>query len=483
MTTAAPTRSSGAWLPKRIRLQCLPVLAGSGLPTLICALLLCAAPAAAQLPGVPPPTQPEAPPAPEATGSVPRPPKNQKKLPPGPWPLFPIGPAWTIDLGEAPSAPAAFDGARAFVPLQSGQIAAVDLDKGAVAWTTPGTTRIGLVAEGGRVFVVGDGEIEAVDAKDGRSLWRVPIAGAITPTPAAKAGWLIVGLESGDVTALNAADGKAVWTIAVGGPLTQPPLIDADRVYLGAPSRGLLACEVTTGRVLWERPVEGSVSALLATPGGIYAGSTGRWFYKVEDKSGRVAWRWRVAGEPIGIVHDDKTVVTLMLDHTMRAFKDANGGQSWREALQYRPFAGPIPASAQWLVAGHGAIIRAYNRADGSRAGGYAVPALSSPDGGPDQIETLAAPPYVRTTSSIFDDAVVMVTQRGIVHLAKRQLTPAIAPLTAPPAPSLPAPNPPPGYVPPPVTPATDPTAATKPPAKATSPATAKPPAPQTPGV
>jgi PQQ-like domain len=503
VTTAAPTRSSGAWSPKRIRLQCLPWLAGAGLrglataglPVFASAALVCAAPGAAQQP--PASELPQTPQAAAAAATDPRvttpqpqspPPgpgpknRNAKKEPPGPWGFFPLGAAWTLELGEAPSAPAAFEGTRGFVPLQSGQIVGIDLTAGVVSWTIAGTTRTGLVADGGRIFVVGDGEIEALDGKDGRSLWRVPLAGKVTPRPAAKAGWLIVGLDSGDVTALSAETGKAVWTVPIGGPLTHEPRIEGDRVYLGSPTRGLLACEVTTGRVLWERPVDGAVSAVLATPGAIYVGSAGRWFYKLEEKSGRVAWRWRVAGEPIGIAYDDKVVVTLMLDHTIRAFKDANGAQAWREALQYRPFAGPIPAPAQWLVAGHGAIVRAYNRRDGGRAGGYTVPPAPSSDGGPEQIDTLAVAPYVRVTDSIFDDVLVLVTQRGVVHAARRQLTPALTPLTAPPAPALPAPSPPPGYVPPPPT-APTPPAATPPTGTPTPPVTPAPPAPRSPGV
>jgi outer membrane protein assembly factor BamB len=406
-------------------------------------------------------------------------PKNDKgkKGPTGPWPFFPIHAAWTLDLGAAPSAPAAFSGSQGFVPLQSDQIVGIDLSTGAVSWTKPGSTKLGLAADSGRVYVFGDGEVEALDAKDGRSLWRVPLAGNITPRSVAKAGWLIVGLDSGEVAAISGDTGKTVWTLAIGGPPTHGARIEGDRVYFASPTRGVLACDIATGRVLWERQVDGVVSALLPTPGGVYVGSAGLWFYKLEPGSGRVAWHWRVAGEPIGIAVEDKVVLTLMLDHTIRAFKDGNGAQAWRETLQYRPFAGPIAASAQWLVAGHGATVRAYSKVDGARNGAYALPAAPSADGAPEQIETLAVAPYVRVADSIFDDMLVLVTQRGIVHAAKRLLLPPLTDVTAMPAPPLPAPAAPPGYVPPPpaaTTPSPAPPASAPPPA--TSPAPVKPP-------
>ena len=89
----------------------------------------------------------------------------------------------------------------------------------------------------------------------------------------------------------------------------------------------MLACDIATGRVLWERQVDGAISAILATANGVYVGSAGRWFYKLDEGSGRVEWHWRVAGEPIGIALEDKVVVALLLDHTIRAFKDGNGAQ------------------------------------------------------------------------------------------------------------------------------------------------------------
>jgi serine/threonine-protein kinase len=388
-------------------------------------------------PGQLPPGQPP---------GAPRPKKGQaaSTLPPGPWRFFPLGAAWLLDLGAAPSAPPAFEHAVGFVALQSGQLVSVDLVTGLTGWTRPASTRTALVADAGRLFLVGDGELEAIDQKDGKSLWRVPLPGKVVRRPAAKGGWVIVGLDSGDVTALRADDGKTVWSAPAGGPLTLEPRIEGDRVYLASPTRGLLACDVVTGRVLWERQVDGAITAVTAGPGAVYAGTAGRWFYALDDGSGKVSWHWRVAGEPIGIALEDRVVVTLMLDHTMRAFKTGNGAQAWRETLLYRPFAGPLSAPGQWLVAGHGAMVRAYNKTDGSRGGAFTLPSTPSPDGGPEQIETLVAAPYVRVTDSVFDDLLVLITQRGIMHAARRQLMPAATPLTTMPGVPFPAPAPPP---------------------------------------
>jgi outer membrane protein assembly factor BamB len=206
--------------------------------------------------------------------------------------------------------------------------------------------------------------------------------------------------------------------------------------------------------VLWERQVDGAISAVTAGAGAVYVGTAGRGFYALKDGSGKVSWHWRVAGEPIGIALDDRIVVTLLLDHTIRAFKTGNGAQAWREALLYRPFAGPLSAPGQWLIAGHGAIVRAYNKTDGSRGGSFTLPSAPSVDGGPEQIETLVAAPYVRVTSSVFDDLLVVITQRGIVHGARRQLMPAATPLTTMPGVAFPAPAPPPAVTAPPPSPA-----------------------------
>jgi hypothetical protein len=60
----------------------------------------------------------------------------------------------------------------------------------------------------------------------------------------------------------------------------------------------------------------------------------------------------------------------------------------------------------------------------------------------------LVAPPHVRPGPTIFDDLMVVLTQRGLLHGARRQLTPPVSPLTVLPGASMPAPAAPPSATP-----------------------------------
>jgi hypothetical protein len=149
-----------------------------------------------------------------------------------------------------------------------------------------------------------------------------------------------------------------------------------------------------------------------------------------------------------------------------------DGGQKWRQPLDFRALGGPTRIGDVLMVPSYSPTLRGFNTKDGKRAGVYSLPIgeRSSP----------AAPPMVILRESFIDDMIVTATADGEL-IANRRVTMApILPLTVLPgtvaAPiTLPgadtAPTAPAGTVAPAVAPA---------PATATAPttATAKPPVP-----
>ena len=48
-----------------------------------------------------------------------------------------LDPRWTVSFTTAPSAPAGYDQQLAYVPLKGGELVAIDLTRGDVAWVVP----------------------------------------------------------------------------------------------------------------------------------------------------------------------------------------------------------------------------------------------------------------------------------------------------------------------------------------------------------
>jgi outer membrane protein assembly factor BamB len=123
------------------------------------------------------------------------------------------------------------------------------------AWTTPCVIR-----RSGReqIIVSVNGEIEAYDAADGKSLWSVDGLKGNLLSPATVAGDLLVAgsSEKGSVTAVQLPDkhgdpGRVAWKAENATSYFASPLIHRDRVWLVGKVGVGWCLDLRTGRELW----------------------------------------------------------------------------------------------------------------------------------------------------------------------------------------------------------------------------------------
>ena len=134
-----------------------------------------------------------------------------------------------------------------------------------------------------------------------------------------------------------------------------------------------------------------------------------------------------------------------MLDQSVRAFKIGSGAQAWRQELAFRPAGGPVIAGHSVLVTGYAPSMRVLDRKTGANQGLYAIPLQVDASG--ISLETLLAGPLVSPGATVFDDVVVLVTQHGLLHAARRAFDPPATPISVLPGTVVAAPEPPPGWV------------------------------------
>jgi outer membrane protein assembly factor BamB len=187
-------------------------------------------------------------------------------------------PRWRLDAaregGDATTAAGpALAGDLVLVVLGRGWsgVAAYDRATGAEVWRAPD---VGTGAQG-TPLVVGDlayvvdweGEVVALDARDGTPRWRrrvvddaAPWGYASAAPPVANAGTLLVATMAGGLVALDADDGEPRWTFEPGParvPLAHYPVSD----------RGANLAPVVAGGALWLAGVDGVVHVLDPTDG------------------------------------------------------------------------------------------------------------------------------------------------------------------------------------------------------------------------
>ncbi len=174
-----------------------------------------------------------------------------------------------------------------------------------------------IVAEG-KLFVVDIyAKLTAFDASSGREVWSSQIGEAkdakggisfITGEMSGNKGSLFGGGVSyeggilyatnglGDVEALNAADGKRVWKVRPGGPLRGAPGIGNGNVYVTSQDNQLIALNAADGTVAWTESaavelagVFGSAAPSIAQ-GTVVAGFSSGELNAYRYENGRAVW-------------------------------------------------------------------------------------------------------------------------------------------------------------------------------------------------
>jgi outer membrane protein assembly factor BamB len=180
-------------------------------------------------------------------------------------------------------------------------IVGLDLNTGRVRWShqPDSTTGRGLAFTGKPTLVrrsdgsalVGlgsrDGRYYAVDARNGRLVWRQVVAdagprggalGGLVAPAAADDRRLYLTSAAGRgpyLTALDAASGRVLWRNRDVGPSFAPP-VSLGRVIVAADAGGTLrGVDARTGRTLWLRAARGPFTAAVAVAGRWLVAGTG----------------------------------------------------------------------------------------------------------------------------------------------------------------------------------------------------------------
>jgi outer membrane protein assembly factor BamB len=282
---------------------------------------------------------------------------------------MPVQAVWTLTLKSGLTAPPSFSGSQAFLPLEGGQLAAYDLERGDPRWTVEAGATAAPTAGGGMVFVASSDEIVSFDMDTGVVVWRLPADVAGAPL-VWENGWLITATTSGELLALRAADGQQIWRLALGAPLTAPPTLAGDRVFLPVRDGRVIALQIESGSPLWERRLGGPPGELLALDSRLYVGSVDNYFYCLSSETGAPLWRWRTGADVVGRpAADDRRVYFVSLDNVLRALDQRSGAQIWRRALTFRPTGGPSIVRDALILTGLSPGLRLFSVQNGNPAG------------------------------------------------------------------------------------------------------------------
>jgi outer membrane protein assembly factor BamB len=207
----------------------------------------------------------------------------------------------------------AFDGGKVFATTGFGDVFALNASNGKRLWKTNlGVPIVNApVATAGRVFVsTQDNHFYALAEADGRKLWDhtgiSTSAGILESTSAAVAGeYVIAPYTSGEIYALRIQNGRPAWNdmLTSSGSVTAlselddiagRPVVDRGLVFAISHSGVMAAINLSTGDRTWSRDI-GGIQTPWAAGDFVYVLNTDQQVLCLTRKDGRVKWMHQLA--------------------------------------------------------------------------------------------------------------------------------------------------------------------------------------------
>jgi outer membrane protein assembly factor BamB len=164
-------------------------------------------------------------------------------------------------------------------------------------------SRVYLAVDEGTIFCALPGRrAMALDAADGKPLWREPFVAsralAVAPCPTGDGAVYVT--DSGGVIALQRETGQVLWQQNIGSPIRCRPNVHDGVVYVGADDGNMYAFAVDDGAQIWRAPVGDAVDSgvVVVNESLVSATISGKIFALRRDTGGVPSWE-TVIGLPI----------------------------------------------------------------------------------------------------------------------------------------------------------------------------------------
>jgi len=187
-----------------------------------------------------------------------------------------------------------------------------------------------------------NGEIVALQKKDGRIKWKYQTSGKIYSIPAITENVIVTGSSDGYIYALSASKGKLLWKVKTEKAVIAHPVIFENRVYIGSSDGHFRALDLKAGKLVWDfSNITGFVvTKPLIYDDRIYFGCWNNDFYCLDLSSGSLVWKWNNESgnrmfSPAACfpVATHNRVFIVAPDRYMTAFDAITGKVIWRKQM------------------------------------------------------------------------------------------------------------------------------------------------------
>lgn len=263
------------------------------------------------------------------------------------------------------------DGGRIYVAEREGEIRALDANNGHTLWKIDSELNIsGGPGAGDGLVLVGtsDAELAAFDQENGQLRWRTRVSSEVVSVPKIDQGVVVVHTIDGKLTGLQAGNGKQLWVYERSMPVlslrgSSSPVISGSNVICGFANGKLMAFDLNDGHVLWEATIsvprgrselERMVDIHgdpLVLGGAVYVATYQGDLAGVIEQNGEVVWR-RSLSSYAGLGNDFRQLYVTDAEDNVWAVDPRNGSALWKQdKMMGRKLSAPV-AIGDYVVVG-----------------------------------------------------------------------------------------------------------------------------------
>lgn len=275
----------------------------------------------------------------------------------------------------------------------NGEIYALDIKNGKTKWTYKTAGKIySTPAVWKNIIVVGstDNHIYGIDIRNGKERWKIETQKAVLGSPTIHKGIGYIGGSDGTFRAIDIAKGKLLWAFdGLKGYVSDKPLIYDNKVYFGTWGNEFYALNAQTGEKLWEW-TNGASSRMLspaacypvAAHGRIFIVAPDRFMTALDANRGTVIWRKKLekyrVRESMGLSTDQTLVYAKTMDGQLIGVSTTANDMDiiWQSALQLPYELAPtaiIETNKTILVPSNSGLLSAINRDTGKISWQYKI--------------------------------------------------------------------------------------------------------------
>ena len=213
----------------------------------------------------------------------------------------------------------------------AGEVAAMDVRTGAVAWHFAGeepaedswARHDPALTDDLLIVPWPDGVVVALDTRSGAERWRANLGSQVTTSvaPVGESAW--IGTIDGKLRKLDARSGAVLSTVEAGGrPYGDLQIAGGCLLVLALGQQHSLAChDSSSGAVRWRRLVEAEITTFRPLVEGevVVAGDENRRLFTVALADGQDRWQCAVGGVPRGLSSGGQRLFVGMLSGTIVA--------------------------------------------------------------------------------------------------------------------------------------------------------------------